>query len=219
LRVQRREAIVTVKDGSVNQFIDQLAERRVSPAGGAVAALCAAQAAALVVMVARYSSTPLDTNSIADTSVLRALVAECEILRVRALDLAERDVVAFAAVVAAFSLSQETQEQKVVRLATIEAALVDATDSQAAIAEIGVRLISLSDQLVSCVNPSVIADLFAGLQAARAALSIARYNVESNVSRIVDPDVRTTFSDRLRDVNLAINRAERMSATIRKEER
>ena len=40
--------------GTVTEFLDRLAARSPTPAGGSVAALCTAQAAALVAMVARY---------------------------------------------------------------------------------------------------------------------------------------------------------------------
>jgi hypothetical protein len=44
--------------GTVAEFLARLAARTPTPAGGAVAALCTAQAAALVAMVARYCGTP-----------------------------------------------------------------------------------------------------------------------------------------------------------------
>ncbi|MEO7196744.1 MAG: cyclodeaminase/cyclohydrolase family protein, partial [Pseudonocardiaceae bacterium] len=44
-----------MKDDTIGDFLDQLAARVPAPGGGAAAALSAAQAAALLSMVARYS--------------------------------------------------------------------------------------------------------------------------------------------------------------------
>lgn len=210
---------MSIKEGSVGGFIDQLAERQATPAGGAVAALCAAQAAALIRMVALYSSKRRDTNNIIDIAVVPTLAAECDLLRGRSLELVEQDVVAFDAVAAAYSLSQETKKERLGRSAIIQVALVDATEPQAAIAKIGVRLVFLADQLLPFVNPNVIVDLAAAVEATRAALSIARLNVEANVSQIVDPRARTAFSSRLSGVNHAIDRAEAISADILRDKR
>ncbi|MGH3176044.1 MAG: cyclodeaminase/cyclohydrolase family protein, partial [Streptosporangiaceae bacterium] len=47
-----------MRDDTIAAFLDQLAARVPAPGGGATAALHAAQAAALLAMVARYSDGP-----------------------------------------------------------------------------------------------------------------------------------------------------------------
>ena len=80
-----------VDTGTVTDFLDRLAARTPTPAGGSVAALCTAQAAALVAMVARYCETP-------------ALVERAERLVSQARQLVVDDERAFGAVADAWAL-------------------------------------------------------------------------------------------------------------------
>ena len=47
---------MAIRDQTIGEFLDQLAERVPAPGGGAAAALLAAQGAALLGMVARYTT-------------------------------------------------------------------------------------------------------------------------------------------------------------------
>ncbi len=203
---------------SVRVFIDQLAEGQAAPAGGAVAAVSAAQAAALVVMVARMTNSRRDSGTTEVVAVVPPLAAECESIRSRSLDLGERDVVAFGAVMAAYGLAQDGAEAKIARSSAIQRALIDATEVQTGIAEAILRLLILVDQLLPCVNGSAIVDLAAAAEVARAAISIARLNVESNITQITDPGARATFIDRLSGVDQAVDRAAAISTSIRRGE-
>ena len=75
------------------------------PGGGATAALHAAQAAALVAMVARYSD-----GARYDAGLMGRIVTEADGLRAEALRLAEADAEAFGAVAAAYRLPKDTAE-------------------------------------------------------------------------------------------------------------
>ena len=80
-----------VDSGTVTDFLDRLAARTPTPAGGSVAALCIAQAAALVAMVARYCDAP-------------ALVERAERLVTQAQQLVADDERAFGAVAEAWAV-------------------------------------------------------------------------------------------------------------------
>src|SRR6266545_2325076 len=82
-----------MRDDTIAAFLDQLAARVPAPGGGATAALHAAQAAALLAMVARYSDGPRY-----DAGLMNRIVAEADELREDALALAEADAKAFGAV-------------------------------------------------------------------------------------------------------------------------
>ena len=82
-----------MRDDTIAAFLDQLAARVSAPGGGATAALHAAQAAALLAMVARYSDGPKY-----DAGLMNRIVTEADALREDALALAEADAKAFDAV-------------------------------------------------------------------------------------------------------------------------
>ena len=75
-----------MRDDTIAAFLDQLAARVPAPGGGATAALHAAQAAALLAMVARYSDGPRY-----DAGLMNRIVAEADELREDALALAEAE--------------------------------------------------------------------------------------------------------------------------------
>src|SRR3977135_3222631 len=88
-----------MRDDTIAAFLDQLAARVSAPGGGTTAALHAAQAAALLAMVARYSDGPRY-----DAGLMNRIVTEADALREDALALAEDDAKAFDAVAEAYRL-------------------------------------------------------------------------------------------------------------------
>jgi Formiminotransferase-cyclodeaminase len=85
--------LTKVREETIESFLAQLADRIPAPGGGASAALHAAQAAALLAMVARYSDGPRY-----DAALMGRIVAEADSLRDHALRFAVADADAFGAV-------------------------------------------------------------------------------------------------------------------------
>src|SRR6266536_4692152 len=96
-----------MRDDTIASFLDQLAARVPAPGGGATAALHAAQAAALLAMVARYSD-----GGRYDAGLMRRIVTEADALREDALALAEADAAAFRAVAEAYRLPRDTEAER-----------------------------------------------------------------------------------------------------------
>ena len=88
-----------VEAGTVAEFLQRLGARTPTPAGGSVAALCVAQAAALVAMVARYCDAP-------------PLAEQAERLVSRAQELVVDDERAFGAVAAGWALPRGTDQRR-----------------------------------------------------------------------------------------------------------
>jgi formiminotetrahydrofolate cyclodeaminase len=92
-----------MRNDTIDSFLAALADRVPAPGGGASAGLHAAQAAALLAMVARYS----DGNRFAEHAELVQKVCDtADRLREEALGLAEDDVAAFGAVTEAYRLAK-----------------------------------------------------------------------------------------------------------------
>ena len=88
-----------MRDETITAFLDQLAARVPAPGGGATAALHAAQSAALLAMVARYSDAAKY-----DADLMSHVITEADGIRNDALTLAERDAAAFGGVAEAYAL-------------------------------------------------------------------------------------------------------------------
>ncbi len=170
--------------GTVTDFLDRLAARSPTPAGGSVAALCAAQAAALVAMVARYCDQP-------------SLVEQAELLVVRARELADEDERAFGAVAAGWGLPRGTPPEEQARRAAVEQALLDAAVPQALVVEIAIEVLVLIDLLRPAGRAGLLADLAAAAEVAQAASAIARRNVESNLRTLPDSEERSALLRRI----------------------
>ena len=110
-----------MRDDTIAAFLDQLAARVPAPGGGATAALHAAQAAALLAMVARYSD-----GAKYDAALMNRIVSAADELREDALALAEADANAFGAVAEAYRLPRTTEQETSARSAAISSALAGA---------------------------------------------------------------------------------------------
>jgi formiminotetrahydrofolate cyclodeaminase len=110
-----------MRDQTIEAFLGELAARVPAPGGGATAALHAAQAAALLAMVARYSDGPRY-----DAELMDSLVTRADKLWEEALTLAEADAAAFGAVAEAYRLPKDTAQEKDARSAAIAAATAEA---------------------------------------------------------------------------------------------
>ncbi|WP_433430038.1 cyclodeaminase/cyclohydrolase family protein [Nonomuraea sp. CA-141351] len=198
-----------MRDTKIVDFLAELADRVPAPGGGATAALHAAQAAALLGMVARYT-TGERYASHAETVV--TVIGEADTLRARTLRLAEEDAAAFTAVTDAYRLPKGEE-----RSAAIARALAGAAEPPARVVESATRVIELCEILLPICNRNVVTDVAAAAEAARAALTTARVNVEVNLSGIKDQQVREKLNHRVSGVDAAIARADWVTAEVREE--
>jgi len=206
-----------VRGETVEYFLGQLAARVPAPGGGATAALHAAQAAALVAMVARYSN-----GARYDADLMARILSEADELRDEALTLAEADAEAFGAVSAAYQLPKETDELVGARSAAIAEALVGAARPPADVIRAARRLIELAEDLLPAGNRNVITDVAAAAEATRAAAVTARVNIEVNLrgikaSAIKDSAIRAELTATAAITDEIIARADRIVAAVRDE--
>ncbi len=201
-----------MRDDKIGDFLDQLAARVPAPGGGAAAALSAAQAAALLSMVARYSTGEKYAEH---AETIRAVLAESEATRDRAVQLARDDAAAFAVVAAAYQLPKATPEQKATRTAAIARALFGAAQPPAATITAAGRLVELAETLLPIGNRNVITDVAVAAELARAAVACARLNVEINLADLKEEDARLSFRDALARVDELVARAEKVTAAVR----
>src|ERR1700741_2398499 len=99
-----------MRDEAIADFLQQLAARTSAPGGGATAALHAAQAAALIAMVARFSDGPRY-----DAAVVGRVGPAADALIAESLGLAEADAAAFEKVTQAYGLPRQSPADKEAR--------------------------------------------------------------------------------------------------------
>lgn len=169
--------------GSVTfgSLLSQVAQRTPAPGGGTVAGIHAAFAGSLLSMVASYSHGPKFAAVEAAISDLAARAAQ---LTARAVRAGEDDARAFAAVGAAYGLPSEGETARAGRRAAIQSALVGAARAPRNLIVICAELTAVAEGLLRIGNRSVVADVAAAAASARAAVSIARINLEANLPSV-----------------------------------
>src|SRR6476469_641791 len=195
-----------MRDDTIAAFLDQLAARVSAPGGGATAALHAAQAAALLAMVARYSDGPRY-----DAGLMNRIVTEADALREDALALAEADATAFDAVAEAYRLPRTTERETSARSAAISSDLAGAARPPADVVRTALLLVSLAEDLLPAGNRNVITAV------ARAAAVTARLIIEVNLKGITDPVLAEEFGAAAAAAGPVAERADTIVAAVRAE--
>lgn len=177
---------------TLNDYLGRLASRNPTPGGGAAAALHAAQGAALVAMVARFSTGGKYEQHEQATS---RIISAADHLIDEALRLADADEVAFADVIASYKLPAANDSERETRAGAIQAALVNAAQPPVQLIKLSGAVVDLAAELLNIANPNVISDIAAAADAARAAATTARVNIDINVVAIKDTHARATLAE------------------------
>lgn len=180
-----------ISSETINDYLARLGSRQPTPGGGAAAALHAAQGAALVAMVARYTTGEKYGQHAA---LVARITSAADHLIVEALRLADADEHAFQGVIDSYKLPSGTDELKAVRAARIQDALVQAARTPAQLIKLAGEVVELATELFEVANPNVISDVAAAADAARAAATTARVNIDINVVAIKDGDARSRLA-------------------------
>jgi formiminotetrahydrofolate cyclodeaminase len=198
---------------TIDVWLDQLASSAPAPGGGAAAAMSAATGAALVEMVCNL--TIGKPKFAAHEATMTAALARATDLRKQALQLADDDARAFAAVAGAYRLPKDTEEAQRERSAAIQAALVEAADVPLRTAVLAAEVIGLAERILDGANPNVLGDVAVAASAARSALESAEVNVAANIASMTDAGQRDRFAARLAGASPAAGRAEAVLRAVR----
>jgi formiminotetrahydrofolate cyclodeaminase len=171
---------------TVAAYLDELASAAPAPGGGAVAALHAAQAAALVRMVCNLT-IGRERSAAAEPTMRRALQAAAA-LQDEALSLADEDAAAFSAVTAAYRLPKATAEEEAERDAAVQTTLRGATDVPLRTAANAARVVELCGDILDGANPNLVSDVGVAAASAAAAIDAAALNVEINLASLHDQE-------------------------------
>jgi formiminotetrahydrofolate cyclodeaminase len=205
---------VPIRDEKIGDFLDQLAERVPAPGGGAASALQAAQGAALLGMVARYTTG----EKYAEHAVtISRIITEVDELRTIALRLAEADTEAFGTVADAYRLPKSTEEEQAARSAAIAQALANAAWPPAQVINVAAMVVDLAEALAVIGNRNVLGDVAAAAESARSAVATARVNVEVNLAGIPGEQASEDMITAAGKADGIIARAEQVTAFIRQQ--
>jgi glutamate formiminotransferase/formiminotetrahydrofolate cyclodeaminase len=200
------------EEQTLGGFLEALASDSPTPGGGTAAAIAGAAGAALVAMVARLTIGKKAYVDVQES--MQRIVGQAEEARAAFESLAERDARAFDAVMAAFRLPKETDEQKSARSEAIEDSLAAAAQVPLDVARRAVAVLALAVEVTEAGNASAASDGVTAAHLLAAAVEGALANVEINLSGMKDPGrtdamgaevvpLRQAVSDALADADRA----------------
>jgi formiminotetrahydrofolate cyclodeaminase len=181
-----------ISSETITNYLGRLASRQPTPGGGAAAALHAAQGAALVAMVARYST---GSRYEEHAGTVSRIISEADNLIVEALRLADADEHAFQSVIDSYKLPASGDAEREARAVAIRDSLIQAARPPALLIGLAGSVVQLASELFDIANPNVISDVAAAADAARAAATTARVNIDINVVAIKDSEARAALAE------------------------
>ncbi len=173
-------------DSSVQQWSDAVAAANATPAGGAVAALATALAAALVAMVAGL--TTRREKYAAVHSYAQETLDRAEILRADLVELARQDAIVVAEYMDALTLPQSTEFERTARDAARRAALLEAARVQLELLDQAAEVASLAEAMVGSGVATAIGDAATASFLAAAACRSAYWSIRGNLKAIGRPN-------------------------------
>lgn len=205
-----RAAPADVQPTDEPSFLDQLASGNPTPGGGSAAANAAASGAALVAMVARLTVSKKKFEAV--KAQMWSLIERAEALRSELTLAIAEDAAAFEAVMAAFRLPKETEEEQTARRQAVQTATIQAAEVPLAVAGKSLEVMGMALQAAQEGNPNAITDAGTGCTLAKAALTSACYNVRTNVLSLDD---QTEVDRLLAAVRELESRAETINQALR----
>lgn len=196
-------------DESLGTFAELVAAGTPAPGGGSVAAHSGMMAAALGQMVCNLT---IGKPKFADREPrMTELRDELERLGRRLRELIAEDAASFEAVLAAYRLPRETDEQKSARATSIQAAIGVAVSVPLETGERSFEVLTLLREIADSGNPNAISDVAVGSQLAQVAIKAAGYNVTANLGTMSDLDKSRDADQRMRAL---IEQAQTLAAEV-----
>jgi formiminotetrahydrofolate cyclodeaminase len=198
-----------IEDLSMRNFLNELAGKASTPGGGSAAAVIGAMGAALASMVVNFTIGRKGYEEV--QAEMQVLLESSEDLRARLMGMIRADVEAFNAVMGAYGMPKETDDEKARRTAAIQSSLKAATDVPLECAGLCAEVIRLTAPVAEKGNRNVISDAGVAVLAAEAALRSAALNVYVNIGAIQDAEFA---ADRRRRIEELLAGTEKMTEEV-----
>lgn len=197
---------MSLLDIGAGALLDRLASTDPTPGGGSAAAWAGATGAALVAMVGGMEKTR--SGDPAERTRLEAVRTRVASAGAELRRLVDEDSSAYDAVMAAYRLPKQTEEEKASRKASIQAALERATDVPLRTAGACLTVLQAAVDAAADGNPNALSDALTGGALAWAGLRGALENVRINTredhpARARADELRAAATDALGRLGLA----------------
>jgi glutamate formiminotransferase/formiminotetrahydrofolate cyclodeaminase len=183
---------------SLEDLADETASDSPAPGGGSISAACAALGISLGAMVANLSA---DKRGWEDkTEFFSNYACQAQVIKDKLLYLVDEDTRSFDAIMNAFGLPKDTEEEKKARIEAIESASIYATQIPLQTLEMAANAIPILIEMVESGNPNSLSDAGVGLACIQTAMIGARMNVLINAKTLKDKDLALDFKTKANSI-------------------
>lgn len=205
---------MNMKHLSVEQLSELTAANTSAPGGGSISAMAGAFAASLVCMMAKLTDGKKGYEEAHPR--MREISAQAEILRVKLLDLIQKDSESFDAYMTALTLPKQNEEEKRARSGAMQEALKGACAIPREVAECSFDVLDLALEAVSDGNLNALSDGLVGALMARSAILGAISNIRINLGGIKDEVFRVSMLKFCDDLEHKALQAEEQTIAVSK---
>jgi glutamate formiminotransferase/formiminotetrahydrofolate cyclodeaminase len=198
-------SLETLRAPGVSPFLESLAAGTAAPGGGSASAHAGAMAAALVAMVARLTLGKKKYASV--EAQMQSVLESAEKLRADLTGAIQEDAAAFEAVMEAFRLPKDSEEQRAARAEAVEQAYIHAADVPLRTARAAAATLGLAAVVAEMGNVNTLSDAGSAAYLARAALSGAALNVRANAAAVKDREAAAAWLKELSGLEARANDA------------
>lgn len=171
---------------TIGNFAELVAAGTPTPGGGSVAAYCGMLAASLGRMMCNITMGKPKYHAVENR--LSEIAGNLEGLSERLRELIAEDADSFEAVLRAYRMPKETEQEKTERAAAIQISLQTAVDVPFETAQRSFEVLALLDELADIGTPNALSDVAVGAQLAQVSIRGASYNVCVNLDSLADRD-------------------------------
>ncbi len=180
-------------ENTINSFIDELSSKNAVPGGGSASALAASVGASLIIMVTNLT---IDKKNYLDVSdEMKEIREKVTVNRDILTKLIDEDSNGYSAVMDAFKLPKETEEDKKRRSKAIQDALVIAANVPLEIARVSLDTFKYVSFVYNHGNKNALSDAKVAAVMLRSAIFGAIYNVEINVDSLKDQELAKKYME------------------------
>ena len=181
---------MTLIKQSLEEFCHKLADSSPTPGGGSASAYAGALGVSLYMMVLAVAMQKAE-----DKKPLEELIARLKPHQTRLLQLVDLDTQAFDAVMTAFRLPKESEEEKALRRQAVQKAMIRAAEVPLETMQVCLAVLNKGEEVVQWGAKAAASDIGVGTKLLIAGLKGAKLNVEINLPSIKDEVVAARLSE------------------------
>jgi formiminotetrahydrofolate cyclodeaminase len=174
---------------SLGEFADNLASGAPTPGGGSASAYAGVLGVSLYIMVLEVERSKSENSAELD-KLVQALLP----LKQRLLELVDLDTAAFDAVMKAFKMPKETEEEKAARRTAIQTAMVHAAEVPLETMSTALKALEMGETVVEHGAKTAASDVGVGTILLVTTVKGAGYNVAINLPSIKDESINSRLS-------------------------